>query len=543
MSQPSLLDVARQGNPRAISLLLNAVLIPKQVKAIVTRSDAHLAVTLKSEKNISQPAAVTLIRTALEKLLLPDIEGVHIEARCLGIPLWEEEFLLVSQADNWNLTLGEMFESEPSPAVEPIQEKEEEPAQVEADPIEVIETIETSETYVTLSEMFSPEPPTAMVELSDGENSILDDIEIEIEQEIETFLGPLESSEEPLPEQDIENLEEIIATEPPLIAEYADDVAQSEDAELEHAELDNLENIEPTQIVEDAPNQPFAGLEEIIAADSAVMAETTLPDDGVEAELEIPEPEPPDDFQNYGEEDEPETSEPWPPVADEPDEPVLSQTLPQLPDPWLESGPAIAPDPTPDVAAPISEVDASVLPSEPAAMANEPKVEHSVKDFSDHPPQPTPPPATDLSTADAGIPQEQPLSVTPSGDITDEAAAEPALDSPNDSQDMDSPFEGVKFTVPTIEKVSRDGEAKVAGVAGMVMGLGFCATGLGSVIGLPMVVGGMWMLGDEEVLRGECPHCGQSLKVPLGKLWRFSCPSCQGLIQIKNGKFYAKAEF
>jgi hypothetical protein len=96
------------------------------------------------------------------------------------------------------------------------------------------------------------------------------------------------------------------------------------------------------------------------------------------------------------------------------------------------------------------------------------------------------------------------------------------------------------YTTPTIEKVPRDDQSKVAGIAGMVMGLGFCATGLGMIIGLPMVVGSMWMLGDEEVWSGECPHCHQPLKIPVGKLWRFSCQKCQGLIEVKHGRFYAR---
>ncbi|AFY61376.1 hypothetical protein [Synechococcus sp. PCC 6312] len=95
-----------------------------------------------------------------------------------------------------------------------------------------------------------------------------------------------------------------------------------------------------------------------------------------------------------------------------------------------------------------------------------------------------------------------------------------------------------KYTIPKIERVPRDQEAKVVGLTGLVMGVGFCATGLGTVIGLPMVIGGAYMMGDQEVLRGPCPHCGQPLKVLLGKMWRFSCPTCQGLVQIKNGRFY-----
>ncbi|MQK95377.1 hypothetical protein EI021_28845, partial [Escherichia coli] len=38
------------------------------------------------------------------------------------------------------------------------------------------------------------------------------------------------------------------------------------------------------------------------------------------------------------------------------------------------------------------------------------------------------------------------------------------------------------------------------------MGLGFCATVLGVIIGLPLLVGSLCMLA-EEVWQGECPHC------------------------------------
>lgn len=94
MSDSRLLDIARQGDPRAIGTLLNAVLLPKRVKATVVRQAEELMITLHSEKMLNQGAAVTLIRTALEKLHLPAIQRVFIESRVLGVPLWESHFQL-----------------------------------------------------------------------------------------------------------------------------------------------------------------------------------------------------------------------------------------------------------------------------------------------------------------------------------------------------------------------------------------------------------------------------------------------------------------
>jgi len=385
MSETRLLEVARQGDPRAISTLLNAVLLPKRVKADVTRQGCTLAVTLHSEKMLNQGAAVTLIRTALEKLHLPDTDQVVIESRVLGAPLWDAEVILRSPA----VATAQSLEL-PSQTIE-LPAASSSPLPPVADPWQ-----STPDT-----------PPPAASEAADG-------------SALEMAPSPQDT-----PEPDAPTLMD-------LIAAFVESTAPDEPIAPVN---------EPEPLPEQASNATTAPLEQTatIAGDHDLIAE-------------VAEPESVDTVA----------------VAPEATEPQASASAyPPLGDPWLEADP----NPLPEAA------------SSPAIA-----------------PETPPEPDTGASAT-------------------------------NDT---------ANYTIPTIEKVPRDGQSKVAGIAGMVMGLGFCATGLGTVIGLPMVVGGMWMLGDEDVWRGECPHCQQALKVPVGKLWRFSCPNCQGLIEIKHGRFYAR---
>ncbi|WP_448533737.1 hypothetical protein [Parathermosynechococcus lividus] len=415
MSETRLLEVARQGDPRAISTLLNAVLLPKRVKADVTRQGCTLAVTLHSEKMLNQGAAVTLIRTALEKLHLPDTDQVVIESRVLGAPLWDAEVILRSPAVATDQSL-----ELPSQTIE-LPAASSSPLPPVADPWQ--STLDT--------------PPPATSEAADG-------------SALEMAPSPQDT-----PEPDAPTLMDLIAA-----------FVESTDSDEPIAPVNA-----PEPLPEQASNATTAPLEQTatIAGDHALIAEIPEPEsvDTVVIAPEVSESESTDTLAVAPEIAEPESADTVA-VAPEVTEPQASASAyPPLGDPWLEADP----NPLPEAA------------SSPAIA-----------------PEAPPEPDTGASAT-------------------------------NDTAD---------YTIPTIEKVPRDGQSKVAGIAGMVMGLGFCATGLGTVIGLPMVVGGMWMLGDEDVWRGECPHCRQALKVPVGRLWRFSCPNCQGLIEIKHGRFYAR---
>ncbi len=436
MSEPRLLEVARQGDPRAISTLLNAVLLPKRVKAEVSRQGTTLAITLHSEKMLNQGAAVTLIRTALEKLHLPDIDAVVIESRVLGAPLWDAEFRLRSPAP---MPESPPVQSAPLPAVEDAWQESPKPSPAVEDawqespkPSPAVEDAwqESPEPSPAVEDAWqeSPEPPQPPV----AETAETPSAPATSEPDAPTLMDLMAAFVESTAPEPVESPAPAIASPDP------DD--GNEDITL--SDLATALYPEPLSDPADLPQETSAaeGFTEQILETADVVSELAEPE-----ALEMA------DVLSELEDQNPSTAE--------------ASSFPPLADPWLEADPSPAPAAT--------------------TTANAPET--------------TPEPPTEASetkTAD--------------------------------------------YTTPVIEKVPRDGQSKVAGVAGMVMGLGFCATGLGTVIGLPMVVGGMWMLGDEEVWRGDCPHCGQTLKVPVGKLWRFSCPSCQGLIEIKHGRFYRR---
>ncbi|WP_448524895.1 hypothetical protein [Parathermosynechococcus lividus] len=445
MSETRLLEVARQGDPRAISTLLNAVLLPKRVKADVTRQGCTLAVTLHSEKMLNQGAAVTLIRTALEKLHLPDTDQVVIESRVLGAPLWDAEVILRSPA----VATAQSLEL-PSQTIE-LPAASSSPLPPVADPWQ-----STPDT-----------PPPAASEAADG-------------SALEMAPSPQDT-----PEPDAPTLMD-------LIAAFVESTAPDEPIAPVNA---------PEPLPEQASNATTAPLEQTatIAGDHALIAEVAEPEsaDTVVIAPEVSESESVDTLA----------------VAPEVAEPESVDTVviaPEVPEPESTDTLAVAPE----IAEPESVDTVAVAPevTEPQASAS------AYPPLGDPWLEADPNPLPEAASSPAIAPETPPEPDTGASATNDTA----------------------NYTIPTIEKVPRDGQSKVAGIAGMVMGLGFCATGLGTVIGLPMVVGGMWMLGDEDVWRGECPHCRQALKVPVGKLWRFSCPNCQGLIEIKHGRFYAR---
>ena len=468
MREPRLLEVARQGDPGAIRTLLNAVLLPKQVKAEVSRQATTLAITLHSEKMLNQGAAVTLIRTALEKLHLPDIGQVVVESRVLGAPLWDADFRLRSPvpsqtpvieppppepdsfppvADPWQPP------PEPAPGTAPLAgEALPPPSAPEPDAPTLMDLM------AAFVESAAPEPVEPLPAPTDSteEDITLSDLAAALHPEhLPTEAESLDVSDSPPEVAELENPETFDIT--PEVAQL--ETLDSSDSASEVSELESPETFDITPDVAELERPETFDITSEVAELETLDSSDNAPD--------VADLEPPETFDITSEVAQIETldsSESTPEVTASED---AFSSYPPLGDPWLEADPSPAPEPA-------------------------------------KPPE-TPP-------ASAASPQE----------TTQETTA-------------------AEYTTPTIEKVPRDGQSKVAGVAGMVMGLGFCATGLGTVIGLPMVVGGMWMLGDEEVWRGECPHCRQTLKVPVGKLWRFSCPSCQGLIEIKHGRFYRRS--
>lgn len=487
MSDSRLLDIARQGDPRAIATLLNAVLLPKRVKATVVRQAEELMITLHSEKMLNQGAAVTLIRTALEKLHLPEIQRVFIESRVLGVPLWESHFAL-----------------QVIPPVQP-------PPPAIADP-SVTETAPSSEpsppepTLLDLMSAFMTAEAPATSESQDTVARSPQDEIPEIDPDEDISLADLAAAFDPNPPSPEPNTDrEELTSEPPSIPEER----------IESNTLDGVSEAVPILEVaaEPAPEVSEATQESIATTEAQ------------ESVAEIPEPTP-EEFSEA-------TLE----------QPTLEAY--DFPEPTTEdiaALEALETEISPQTAI-TSEMTAEAVSSPEGAPDAVPVDPWAVSDTL-----PTAPPVPSESSA---IPQDQEptnypplrdpwLEAEPTPQVKADQTQEPSPPPETATETPPPPSESEIYTTPTIEKVPRDDQSKVAGIAGMVMGLGFCATGLGTIIGLPMVVGSMWMLGDEEVWSGECPHCHQPLKIPVGKLWRFSCEKCQGLIEVKQGRFYAR---
>ncbi len=525
MSDSRLLDMARQGDPRAIGTLLNAVLLPKRVKATVVRQAEELMITLHSEKMLNQGAAVTLIRTALEKLHLPEIQRVFIESRVLGVPLWERHFALQVE-----------------PAVQP-------PPPAIADP-GVTETAPPEPTLLDLMSAFMTSEAPATSESQDAKAR-----------------SPQEK-EQPIPVESTPEYGDIVAPEaaPPLEQVAEDRTGAEPISELQESFLDEISEIDPDEDISLAdlaaafdPNPPSPELntdreesrsespplqEEHIESDTLDGSSEELPVLAVAAE---PPPEAPESAE--------ESITPPEAQASVVEIPELSEAAPEQP--ALEA--YDFPEPTTEDIAALAALEAKVSP--PTAITPEMTAESSPEGAIA--PEPTPtvddpwvisdtlPTSPPVPSESSPMPQDQEpanypalrdpwLEAEPVLQVQADKTQEPPPPSETATDPPQPPSESEIYTTPTIEKVPRDAQSKVAGIAGIVMGLGFCATGLGAIIGLPMVVGSMWMLGDEEVWSGECPHCHQPLKIAVGKLWRFSCEKCQGLIEVKHGRFYAR---
>ena len=96
MTQPNILELAKQGDVDAIASLMNRHLHPKGIAAKVTFQDAWLEVTLESAQVPNQQILVAFIRKGLTGLGAASIESVKIYGQQTGkkFPAWIKEFNL-----------------------------------------------------------------------------------------------------------------------------------------------------------------------------------------------------------------------------------------------------------------------------------------------------------------------------------------------------------------------------------------------------------------------------------------------------------------
>ncbi|MEH2182066.1 hypothetical protein [Nostoc sp.] len=102
MTQPNILELAKQGDAEAIAFLMNRHLHPKGIAAKVTFQDACLEVMLESAEVPNQQILVAFIRKGLTALEAASVERVKVYGQQTDkdFPDWSQEFDLgIAQAE------------------------------------------------------------------------------------------------------------------------------------------------------------------------------------------------------------------------------------------------------------------------------------------------------------------------------------------------------------------------------------------------------------------------------------------------------------
>ncbi|MEH1839424.1 MAG: hypothetical protein V7L20_11775 [Nostoc sp.] len=96
MTQPNILELAKQGDTQAIASLMNRHLHPKGINAQVAFQDTCLEVILESAQVLNQHILVAFIRKGLTALGAASIEIVKVYGQQTGqeFPAWSKEFNL-----------------------------------------------------------------------------------------------------------------------------------------------------------------------------------------------------------------------------------------------------------------------------------------------------------------------------------------------------------------------------------------------------------------------------------------------------------------
>ena len=100
MSAQSSLDLAKQGDPKAITLLLNRSLISKGIRAKVNRKNDCLGILLEGNQLSDRSKLVAFIQQGIEKLELADVKTLQIFGREKGEknPAWSQTVSLAFSA-------------------------------------------------------------------------------------------------------------------------------------------------------------------------------------------------------------------------------------------------------------------------------------------------------------------------------------------------------------------------------------------------------------------------------------------------------------
>ncbi len=140
MTSNNLRELAKQGDPKVISSIINHSLQKKGINVQVTKDNDSLEVTLESDQISNQQASlVEFIRTGIVKLGVESINTVKVYGVQTGddTPVWEEEFFLGTPPTTHTSELEE--ESEPEDFPETVDDLDEE--------LETVYETETDEDY------------------------------------------------------------------------------------------------------------------------------------------------------------------------------------------------------------------------------------------------------------------------------------------------------------------------------------------------------------------------------------------------------------
>jgi len=94
MTQPNILELAKQGDAKAIALLLNRQLQAKGITAAASLKDGCLQVMLEAAEAPSQQVLAPWVSKSIAGLGAPSIEKVKVYGRQTGakVPAWSQEF-------------------------------------------------------------------------------------------------------------------------------------------------------------------------------------------------------------------------------------------------------------------------------------------------------------------------------------------------------------------------------------------------------------------------------------------------------------------
>jgi hypothetical protein len=108
MTTPNILELAKQGNTQAITILMNKALETKEITVQISITDRSMTIVGESLANIEQSFFVNYVRQTIKKLKLSTVKTVYIRGKITDSknPIWtqiidlEDEILVQNDAQN-----------------------------------------------------------------------------------------------------------------------------------------------------------------------------------------------------------------------------------------------------------------------------------------------------------------------------------------------------------------------------------------------------------------------------------------------------------